>query len=527
MGNNSSEEAKIEIGENKKMILDKIFKQKVRMIFFFFYIFFFKIFINFYFQFREQKNGKIDLKGTILGDSGVNFLIEGMKSGKYNNEKKDLNLDISWNNITDTGFNIISNFIFTKCDNNNIVELNIERNEIKKIGNENLGKILNENGKLRVLNFSNNYVENGTLDIFFEILIKNNKIEKLFISGVNMRDCMNIPTNKDFDKILDNFLNENEKKTKIFGLQVLDVSHNNLDENSLKFINKFLLKTDLKKLNVSGNFLRENLKVLIPSFKFLSNLKSLDLSENDLDNKIIEIVLNSLSNSIEKINLSRNKNFKNENILFHFLTEKNVKKLNLSDIYLPNSFFEKIQLSMENKDSLTHLSLKNVSISEWGMKFLAKYLQKSTFLKFLDLSQNNLITCLSEFKTAIFDNKSVRYLNISNNKLETEFLCELISKNNFLTKIDFSLNSISRALTYEELQNLERKIFTSFENNNSLVSISFPELISKIRNKLEEFLKFRKVINRAKKLVILSHKFKVLPFSQLPKVILFYLFSFI
>ena len=150
------------------------------------------------------------------------------------------------------------------------------------------------------------------------------------------------------------------------------------------------------------------------------NFSKLILSKNNFNDDCIELLINSIreNNNIIELNLSSNgMTPKGGNLLFEFL-------LNQNSI---------ISFDISSSDGIN----RNRICAE-GVKLIEEVLKKNLFLEFIDISSNSIKT--EGFKyliNGLDGNKTLKYLNISNNEIEIRGINYLLNHKNFECKIEF------------------------------------------------------------------------------------------
>lgn len=244
-------------------------------------------------------------------------------------------LNISNNNISDSGLELLSKCYFKK-----LKELDLYNNNISDNGMKHLEKMkLNE---LTYINLSGNLItDNGV-----RYLSKNTQILKLEILSI-------------FNNSLEsNFVDELKKCIFINSLKTIDVADNALGYKALVNLFEFPFKS-LENLNLSSTSLDERTMVYLTQCTYLSNLQSLDLSNNEIGDEGIKYLkecnfLNlsnfQLSNcditiqGFAKINIQKFPALKILNI-----SNNSINILNLDiNSCKPNNTIESIIISIDN-----------------------------------------------------------------------------------------------------------------------------------------------------------------------------------
>lgn len=244
-------------------------------------------------------------------------------------------LNISNNNISDSGLELLSKCYFKK-----LKELDLYNNNISDNGMKHFEKMkLNE---LIFLNLSGNLItDNGV-----RYLSKNTQI-------------LNLETLLIFNNSLEsNFVDELKKCIFINSLKTIEVADNALGYKALVNLFEFPFKS-LENLNLSSTSLDETTIVYLTQCTYLSNLRSLDLSNNEIGDEGIKYLkecnfLNltnfQLSNcditiqGFAKINIQKFPALKILNI-----SNNSINILNLDiNSCKPNNTIESIIISIDN-----------------------------------------------------------------------------------------------------------------------------------------------------------------------------------
>lgn len=212
--------------------------------------------------------------------------------------------------------------------------------------------------------------------------------------------------------------------------------------------------TTLKSLTLKNYRINDKkMEVLRDSLIHNKTLTKLNLSRNSLYNNGIEILSHILENNTNITELNVSCNYFTEGLVF--LSEalkknKTLKTLKLSDELLPTAF-TKFAKMLEDNNTLTYLSFKNVVFGARGMEILCNSLRKNKALTCLELHHIaiGLEICkqfkiLSEF---LETNNTLTSLILSSNYIPHTgliSLTEALKKNNTLVKLDLSEIFIER-----------------------------------------------------------------------------------
>ena len=455
----------------------------------------------------------LDLGCNKIGDTGAtklaNAMLKLMDESKDRGEYSALNtmtthsvildarnkifdalreLDISWNNISDTGAIAISNCLRV---NYPLLKLNLKRNEISCKGLQNIAESLQVNIHLQYLNISNNNISDQTVIAFGECLIKNNTLLKLKMSASKINNNNNWTGNtciKIAEAICVN-------KT----IQELDISFNEIPKNEvLKLSNSLKCNNTLGKLKISwescrnvafdrsakscifhrrigeigahvlSDFLCCNTTVqkLTMSFIGMNAHGATAISECLMENKAL-VEINMSSNRISSEGATQ--------IANALLVNHTVRILDISDNDIADEGAIAMGECIASNNALEEFNVARNNITAKGAKAISKALQINATLRRLIISNNNLSydgavaigECLSALVElnisscnttcegatiilkAMHANKTLRILNISNNRLSNPtvvfYIGDFLTVNTTLVHLDISANNI----TYE------------------------------------------------------------------------------
>lgn len=334
-------------------------------------------------------------------------------------------INFSNKGITDlTGIEKFENLTEINLSNNKIKDISILRNlnELYKLDVSN-NEITNlydfTNKEMNELNIANNKIQDiskiSSLKYLFSLDISNNPIStkldifsnfihisKLKLNGCNLTDAdleyiknINACYNGLKLELKNNNLENVMALGQIAGLTILDLSDNKrIKLSTIPIVNELSLNdcdlTNIDELNMPkktisiGNNQISNISKIINS-----NLKSINLSYMNIDDASIFANMKSL----EKINLSGNKNITNLNTL------NNLKEIELEDCNITN-----VEM-LTHLNKLEKLNLKNNNIEEY------KSLLQINNLRELDLSSNKI-------KTIYVDDEKYKVkVNLDNNQI--------------------------------------------------------------------------------------------------------------
>ena len=426
-----------------------------------------------------------------------------------NNNNKLQELDLSHNNIQETG----ATTIFKMASTKNLHKLIISHNNIND-NVEFLETFLSRNTNLEELDFSHNNLQaagaimvcranlsklikfslshNGiTIDAVDDIgalLSHNTKLQKLDLSGNDLQEL-------GYKSIF--------KSLQI--LSVLKVSYTSLVNEAADQLATLLLHINLlRELDLSYNNMSTSDTVKIFSgLKNISNLVTIDISHNMITDEAAEIITTVLScnNKLQSLDLSYNY-FTSEGIINIFECLKNIiylRKLSVSSneitikaahsiaaVIFLNSKLEELDLSnnfMQAPDtiiifkslrcfpSLKKLCINGNMITDEAADDIAVVLSQSTKLQELDISCNNLQTTgIIKIFEGIKHISTLTKLDIAHNTVTdeaTEYIIDGLSSNIKLKELNLSHINLNfkNAINFNNLELTNLKKF-SFSGNN-------------------------------------------------------------
>ena len=359
----------------------------------------------------------------ILNISNNNIGNEGLKFGENffssNNSLQTLIFD--HNLIGPIGSDYLFNY-FKSNIHLNLRTLDLGYNGITKEGTEQIGSFVKNNEKLITFNIGGNYFcDEGIEEIYDSfsqkrsknkisyIDLQNNNISKIgcefiykilhdspFINGICLKN--NFLNNEGVTKIL-SCLTENSK------IICLDLSETKIDEKTLKYISEILNKNIiLQKLILSNNNFRKGGIYIKNILTKESNLKHLALAYCEI---------NTQFNLIFE-GLVKNKNLKTVDFSGNNLPMKHELLKELSKVLNENCY-------------LINLFLDDCSIDDIGMNFISKGLENNHSLKTLSLNSNYVSSkAISGLIKAIEKSKIIQNINLAeNNGLNNKYIQEI------------------------------------------------------------------------------------------------------
>eukprot|EP01080_Neovahlkampfia_damariscottae_P011769 gene11769-5107_t len=308
---------------------------------------------------------------------------------------------------------------------------------------ENLSNSLKINQTVEDLNLGYNYIQYKGCNIIGRIIKENRSIKKLNLVGNDINDGLFL--------IVDS-LEMNET------LSELSLSQNKILEDYFSEIGRLLKKNQfLKVLDLSNNTARTSGSRVIGASLYLNKtLKELNLNDNLLRNKgAIELSFGLEENQILEILHIANNNMGVDGMNEIFISLESNHSLKYLDISGQNvkPIKEGVQISqglyslLKNNQSLKRLNISRNPIQPdtIGLGLKVNY----------SLEQIELEDCrfnfwrpgnFSRFITCLIENKTLKTMNISNNKLGDEraiYIGYLISKTEVLNHLDIRNCDIS------------------------------------------------------------------------------------
>ena len=347
---------------------------------------------NYKFIFNLKMNKiKEEIKDYII-DKYRNKIIEQNK--EINNIKKQLE------DLTKKYISIIK-LMINKDKNTNYI--NIEDNDSYK---KELSNYINNNNTFFLTN--NNQYEN-IINNKSNINEKKEKINKDKKPSIN-----NLKNNFICNKIKNRFKNKNN-------------NNNDLKKNKINYL-KELNKKDLKKIKD----IRKEIKKTIDSNNNLNNDFNNTMYCIDSKNKFFSNKTNQKGNEKIKIKINKNRNKKNENIIINYLTFNTENKENIAD----NKSYKKINIIKRNTGIKKRLlSQFNGNCNNFTMTNLTQdYIDNNKFNLSSQKSQN-YIRKLNGFKTFYLQFRKINDSFKRNSIDKSEIVCNPIF-GSFLDRIE-------------------------------------------------------------------------------------------
>ena len=374
-------------------------------------------------------------------------------------------LDISFCKLTDKDVELFADCL-TKLPN--IKHFIVCHNDMSYISAENIASAIASNKSLKYLDFS----ECGFVDcrVIDKSLQKGSKLKSLIIrSSVVFSNRLFVQATDSAEGNssclehldLSNCQLSELQMTHVFRqllqmstLRCIDFSYNTLSNDATVDIGSVISCNPLlEKLNLSSCELSESqITSILKALSSLSRLKHLNFSHNKIaDNTASELASALAANPLlEHLNLS---NCELSELHIAGIVKAFGKKesfLNFLDIssskVTENSLCE-IAAVITSNPLLEHLNVANCELSDIQIINMFKALRKTSLLKFLDISHNEVTNeAANEIASVIMNNKSLQYINLNSCNLFEDSLmliAESLTHLSFLISIDVSYNCIT------------------------------------------------------------------------------------
>ena len=389
---------------------------------------------------------KLNISHNMITDEAADYLGTVL----HNSLQK---LDLSFNHLTASGFCKILKSV------SNLTVLNIGHNMITDEAAENLATILSHNDKLESLDLSYNcFGSKGCIKIFTGIN------SKLYLRKLNI-SCNHITTNEAAECIA-NFLNHNlemeeldisnnfmqaagirkifECMINILRLKKLYMHHNMITNEAADAIIETILTQNakLEELDMShNNLLTASVINIFQSISYISTLTKLDVAHNMINDEATRYILSTLhgNNQLRELNLSHN------NLVISNLAKcnfTNLQELDLSYTSLPTA----VSIKGLNVVTLRKCKISGNYLTASVANSIASFLSRNDELQELDLSCNNLQesgtrNILNSLKRI----SNLKSLNISNNQIsgDLKYIADVLTLATKLEKLDLSYNKLS------------------------------------------------------------------------------------
>ena len=331
---------------------------------------------------------------NLIGPIGGDCLFNYFKSNSYINLKS---LDIGYNGLTREGTELLISFI---GNNQSLITLNLGGNYFCDEGIEEICQSLSQKkskNKISYIDLQNNNISKIGCENIFNMLN-----DSPFINGICLRN--NFLCNEGVIKIFSSLFSENSR------LICLDLSDTKIDEKALKFISEKINKNlILQKLILSNNNFKRGGGYIKHILTQETNLKHLVFAYCEINTQF-NLILEGLAKnkSLKTVDFSGNNIPMKQDLL------KALKKV-LSENY-----------------HLMHLILDDCNIDDIGMDFISKGLENNHFLKSLSLTNNFISSkAIPQLLNSIGKSKIIKKIYLDeNNGLNSKYINEVNKKLN-------------------------------------------------------------------------------------------------
>ena len=318
---------------------------------------------------------------------------------------------------------------------------------------------------LRVLNLSNNSIDDKCAKLLFPGLQSSNVLEILNISNNNIGN--------DGLKFAENFFSSNNS------LQTLIFDHNLIGPiggDALFTYFKSNQYISLRALDLGYNGLtKEGTEILGSFVKSYDKLISLNLGGNYFCDEGIEEICNFFTQRKGKNKLSYI-DFQNNNItkvgcdhIYNMLIESQyINGICLRNNFLKNEGVLKIFPSVIAKKShIICLDISDTKIDEKSMKFISENIKKNAILQKLILANNNFKKAGAYIQKLLVQENNLKYLSIAYCEISNQFnlIFDGLKKNKNIKTIDISGNNIP--MKHDLLKGLTNVL----NDNNNLIHL--------------------------------------------------------
>ncbi|CAD8119315.1 unnamed protein product [Paramecium sonneborni] len=364
-------------------------------------------------------------------------------------------LDISWNQIGNSGLELLKDVKYISVRQINIKSLNLEYNQLTQDCIESLEIILLK------LNIEEIILSHNKLSEFSDKEVLNKKIKRVDLRNNRFEE---IPTNF-FLNVLSLNLSYNSIKTKgayqisqvISSKKVMwmELNLNNNDIRTSGFISLIYALIENQKLltlSVADNYIcGEGILVYLFNHELLS-LQYLDLSFNYLRYDLVYALI-SMMKECKLRTLVLSKLRQDENDIpsgRKELIEIKCTNLRELDFSRNNCMIQSILNSLSKQfNRIEYLNLNNCQINQTDLiNSLSTFLSHTSTLQTLLLARNDLgdmkVKNFTTLNEAFSKNQSIMYLDLSSNKLKTKiiYLIPGLSKCRSLKQLNISNNLI-------------------------------------------------------------------------------------
>jgi len=301
---------------------------------------------------------------------------------------------------------------------------------------------------LKVLDISTNQVTSQAVDNL-ELVLKNNHLEELYLENNCLQD--------DIGLALQN----------IVTLKILTLSNNGIPSHSAKALaNAIQLNKNLRIVKLAHNRFGTSSISIMHALEALSNLEILDFESNQIPKEVVDILVSVIRKNFGLRELylgNTNLHSKVLNVADALQYISSLKVLDLSNNSIPSHAANYLSRAIESNSHLEKLILH--SNGKLPMDAILQSL--STNLKFLDLHNNNMSEpqLAIDNLTSVIENNNLETLLISNTNLQgnAKNVAIALQKTSSLKYLDLSCNNIE--------DNIGNELVAAIRVNSTLKSI--------------------------------------------------------
>lgn len=365
---------------------------------------------------------------------------------------------------------------------------------------------------LRVLNLSNNSIDDKCAKLLFPGLQSSNVLEILILSNNNIGN--------DGLKFAENFFSSNNslhtlifdhnligpiggdalftyfKSNQYISLRTLDLGYNGLTKEGTEILGSFVKNNDkLITFNLGGNYFCDEGIEEICNFFTQRNSKNrlsyIDFQNNNITKVGCDYIYNMLIESYYVNGISLKNNFlKNEGVIkiFSSVISKNshIICLDISDTKIDEKAMKFISENIKKTVILQKLLLANNNFKKAGT-FIQKLLSQESNLKYLSLAYCEINNQFNLIFDGLKKNKSIKTFDISGNNIPMKhdllkLLTNILNDNHYITQLimdDCNIDDIGMNFINKGLEN-NHTLKTLSLNNNYLTLKAIPGLSNAI-----------------------------------------------
>ena len=259
----------------------------------------------------SRKEPILNLRNLRIGPTGAILVVHKLMKEK----PTVIELDISSNNLGDSGIASICNFLAT---NDTVVKVDFSRNSVQRAGADAISNMLVQNRKIKTIILSNNALSEEDFELAAYELQTDQTLENLDLSSNSFTSKSGHIFSCLFAKnvslatfnLSSNCIGDQGIRDLIPGLKGngtvrnLDLSWNNIGDEGVAWIAEFLIINNvLRKLNLSYNRIsNKGIKCLADSLSINGGLECMELSGNSLCCEGAVVLLQAiLKNSSSKL----------------------------------------------------------------------------------------------------------------------------------------------------------------------------------------------------------------------------------